>query len=90
MSNLTLGEDILAEWEIYPLDIDGAVNHDIKRYLDQPKRSVGKPLSYEAPTFYTGTLFIPGGIPDLPQDTYVKFPGWTKVQCFAVKSWKTT
>ncbi|KFZ66129.1 Beta-galactosidase, partial [Antrostomus carolinensis] len=80
VSNLTLDEDVLVEWEIYPLDIDGAVNHDINGHLDQPKRSVGNLLSYEAPTFYTGRLSIPGGIPDLPQDTYVKFPGWTKGQ----------
>ncbi|KAM6102539.1 beta-galactosidase isoform 1-T1 [Theristicus caerulescens] len=80
VSNLTLDQDTLVEWEIYPLDIDGAVNHDINGHLDRPKRSVGNPLSYEAPTFYTGRLSIPGGIPDLPQDTYVKFPGWTKGQ----------
>ncbi|KAF1654855.1 Beta-galactosidase, partial [Eudyptes chrysocome] len=80
VSNLTLDQDILVEWEIYPLDIDGAVNHDINGHLDQTKRSFGDPLSYEAPTFYTGRLSIPGGIPDLPQDTYVKFPGWTKGQ----------
>ncbi|KAM6282469.1 beta-galactosidase [Porphyrio hochstetteri] len=77
VSNLTLDQDTLVEWEIYPLDIDEAVKHG---YLDLPKRSVGNPLSYEAPTFYTGTLSIPGGIPDLPQDTYVEFPGWTKGQ----------
>ncbi|KAM6376127.1 beta-galactosidase isoform 2-T4 [Alca torda] len=80
VSNLTLDEDILVEWEIYPLDIDGAVNRDINGHLDLPKRSVDNPLSYEAPTFYTGRLSIPGGIPDWPQDTYVKFPGWTKGQ----------
>ncbi|KFW61037.1 Beta-galactosidase, partial [Pygoscelis adeliae] len=80
VSNLTLDQDILVEWEVYPLDIDGAVNHDINGHLDQTKRSVDDPLSYEAPTFYTGRLSIPGGIPDLPQDTYVKFPGWTKGQ----------
>ncbi|XP_052649939.1 beta-galactosidase [Harpia harpyja] len=80
VSNLTLDQDILVEWEIYPLDVDGAVNHDINSHLYRPKRSVGNPLSYEAPTFYTGRLSIPGGIPDLPQDTYVKFPGWTKGQ----------
>ncbi|XP_074431380.1 beta-galactosidase [Larus michahellis] len=80
VSNLTLDEDILVEWEMYPLDIDGAVNHDINGHVDLPKRSVGNPLSYEAPTFYTGRLSIPGGIPDWPQDTYVKFPGWTKGQ----------
>uniref|UniRef100_A0A8V0YZJ3 Beta-galactosidase n=1 Tax=Gallus gallus TaxID=9031 RepID=A0A8V0YZJ3_CHICK len=80
VSNLTLDEDILVEWEIYPLNIDGAVNHFIHGYPDQPKRSVGNPQSYEAPAFYTGILSIPGGIPDLPQDTYVKFPDWTKGQ----------
>ncbi|KFU97600.1 Beta-galactosidase, partial [Pterocles gutturalis] len=80
VSNLTLDQDILVEWEIYPLDIDGAVNHDINCHLERPKRSVDNPLSYEAPTFYTGRLSIPGGIPDLPEDTYVKFPGWTKGQ----------
>ncbi|KAM6315078.1 beta-galactosidase [Aegotheles albertisi] len=81
VSNLTLGEDILVEWEMYPLDIDGTVNYDINGYLYLPRRrSVGSPLRYEAPTFYTGSLFIPGGIPDFPQDTYVKFPGWAKGQ----------
>ncbi|XP_010711287.1 beta-galactosidase isoform X1 [Meleagris gallopavo] len=80
VSNLTLGQDILVEWEMYPLNIDGAVNHFIHGYPGQPKRSGGNPPSYEAPAFYTGTLSIPGGIPDLPQDTYVKFPEWTKGQ----------
>ncbi|NXY91160.1 BGAL galactosidase, partial [Alcedo cyanopectus] len=80
VSNLTLDEDILVEWEIYPLDIDGALKRDINSHLERPKRSVGNPLNYEVPTFYTGTLLIPEGIPDLPQDTYVKFPGWTKGQ----------
>ncbi|NXI42276.1 BGAL galactosidase, partial [Galbula dea] len=80
VSNVTLDEEVLVEWEIYPLDIDGAVNRDIDDYLDQPKSSDDNPLSYEAPTFYTGRLLIPEGIPDLPQDTYVKFPGWTKGQ----------
>ncbi|NWW86600.1 BGAL galactosidase, partial [Rhynochetos jubatus] len=80
VSNLTLDKEILVQWEIYPLDVDGAVNHDIYGHIDRPKGSVGNLLSYEAPTFYTGELSIPGGIPDLPQDTYVKFPGWTKGQ----------
>ncbi|NWI18018.1 BGAL galactosidase, partial [Crypturellus soui] len=80
VSNLTLDQDTLVEWEIYPLDVDGAVNHDISGQSEQLPRSLGNPSSYEAPTFYTGKLSIPGGIPDLPQDTYVKFPGWTKGQ----------
>ncbi|KAJ7404563.1 Beta-galactosidase [Willisornis vidua] len=80
VSNLTLAQDILVGWEMYPLDIDGAVNYGILPLLDQLERSVGNPPSYEVPTFYTGCLSIPGGIPDLPQDTYVNFPGWTKGQ----------
>ncbi|KFV92375.1 Beta-galactosidase, partial [Eurypyga helias] len=80
VSNLTLDQEILVQWEIYPLDIDGAVKRDINGHSDRSKSSVGNPLSYEAPTFYTGQLSVPGGIPDLPQDTYVKFPGWTKGQ----------
>lgn len=71
---------------MYPLDIDGAVSRDINSHLYQPRRSAGTPLSYEAPTLYTGRLSIPEGIPDLPQDTYVKFPGWTKVRFSAVKT----
>ncbi|XP_010000006.1 PREDICTED: beta-galactosidase [Chaetura pelagica] len=80
VSNLTLDEDILVEWEMYPLDIDGAVNRDLNGYLDGTWRLFGNLRGYEAPTFYTGRLSVPGGIPDLPQDTYVKFPGWTKGQ----------
>lgn len=64
------------------------MNYDIINLLDHPKTSV-EALSYEVPTFYTGTLSIPGGIPDLPQDTYVNFPGWTKVQVFAVRTSKS-
>uniref|UniRef100_A0A8C5T6T5 Beta-galactosidase n=1 Tax=Malurus cyaneus samueli TaxID=2593467 RepID=A0A8C5T6T5_9PASS len=80
VSNLTLAEDTLVEWEIYPLNIDGAVNYDVLDLFHHPERSAGNTLSYEVPTFYTGSLTIPGGIPDLPQDTYVNFPGWTKGQ----------
>ncbi|NXN95180.1 BGAL galactosidase, partial [Rhinopomastus cyanomelas] len=80
VSNLTLNQDVLVEWEMYPLDIDGAVNHNLNSFLDRPKRYFGSPWVYEAPAFYTGRLSIPEGIPDLPQDTYVKFPGWTKGQ----------
>ncbi|XP_030301071.1 beta-galactosidase isoform X1 [Calypte anna] len=80
VSNLTLGEDLLVHWEMYPLDIDGAVNHGVIGHLEQPRRPFFSPLSYETPTFYTGRLSVPEGIPDLPQDTYVTFPGWTKGQ----------
>nr|XP_028605955.1 beta-galactosidase isoform X2 [Podarcis muralis] len=75
VSNLTLGNETLADWEIYPLDIDTAVSQGLKN-----KRSGGNGSSNEEPSFYTGSFSIPSGIPDLPQDTYIAFPGWTKGQ----------
>ncbi|KAM6449734.1 beta-galactosidase [Liasis olivaceus] len=73
--NLTLAQDILLDWEIYPLAIDRAVQEGFS-----PKISGRKASAYEEPSFYTGNFSIPSGIPDLPQDTYLKFPGWTKGQ----------
>ncbi|XP_028605955.2 beta-galactosidase isoform X1 [Podarcis muralis] len=75
VSNLTLGNETLADWEIYPLDIDTAVSQGLKN-----ERSGGNGSSNEEPSFYTGSFSIPSGIPDLPQDTYIAFPGWTKGQ----------
>ncbi|ETE65840.1 Beta-galactosidase, partial [Ophiophagus hannah] len=73
--NLTLAQDILFDWEIYPLDIDRAVQGGFNHRIS------GKNVStYKGPTVYTGNFSIPSGIPDLPQDTYLKFPGWTKGQ----------
>lgn len=73
VSNITLGGEILTDWEMYPLDIDKAVSQGLRN------KTSGNVLSYEEPSFYTGSFSIPSGIPDLPQDTYVQFPGWTKV-----------
>ncbi|XP_033020829.1 beta-galactosidase [Lacerta agilis] len=73
--NITLGNETLADWEIYPLDIDRAVSQGLKN-----ERSGGNRSSDEEPSFYTGSFSIPSGIPDLPQDTYIAFPGWTKGQ----------
>uniref|UniRef100_A0A7M4EQ12 Beta-galactosidase n=1 Tax=Crocodylus porosus TaxID=8502 RepID=A0A7M4EQ12_CROPO len=80
VSNLTLDQDVLVDWEIYPLDIDRAVGHGLNHSDDELKTPGSTPPSYELPAFYTGTLSIPSGIPDLPQDTYIRFPGWTKGQ----------
>ncbi|XP_060637731.2 beta-galactosidase [Anolis sagrei] len=73
--NVTLGDEILTDWEIYPLDIDRAVAEGLENGT-----SGGNASSYEVPAFYIGSFSIPGGIPDLPQDTYLTFPGWTKGQ----------
>ncbi|KAH0627216.1 hypothetical protein JD844_002705, partial [Phrynosoma platyrhinos] len=74
-SNITLAEEILTDWEIYPLDIDSAVGQGIINGM-----SGGNSSNYEVPAFYIGSFSIPSGIPDLPQDTYITFPGWTKGQ----------
>ncbi|CAI9591291.1 unnamed protein product [Staurois parvus] len=74
LTNLTLDGEILANWTMYPLDIDSAVisGHLLKTSLNTSNST--------SPTFYKGSFLIPSGIPDLPQDTFIKFPGWTKGQ----------
>ncbi|XP_063145005.1 beta-galactosidase-1-like protein [Candoia aspera] len=67
--NVTLGSTILSDWLIYPLDIDSAVAHKWPPYVPPSHKTTG-------PTFYTGVFKTPG----INQDTYVKFPGWSKGQ----------
>ncbi|XP_069554720.1 beta-galactosidase-1-like protein [Brachyistius frenatus] len=76
LSNLILGKDILTDWMIYPLDIDGAIagrwphsNHQQSVRPTQRELSAG-------PAFYTGTL-QPNG---LAMDTFLKLNEWTKGQ----------
>nr|XP_020515189.2 LOW QUALITY PROTEIN: beta-galactosidase-like [Labrus bergylta] len=75
LSDLFLGKDLLTDWLIYPLDIDGAIasgwpHSDNKKSSTPPKDpSVG-------PIFYSGTL-QPNG---LSWDTFLKLNGWTKGQ----------
>lgn len=71
LSNLILGKDILTDWNIYPLDIDGAIAGG----WPQSSTALGKEPSV-GPTFYTGTL-QPNG---LAWDTFLKLPEWTKGQ----------
>lgn len=75
LSNLILGKDVLTDWKIYPLDIDGAIaggwpHTDSQKSYPHPQEepSVG-------PTFYMGTL-QPNG---LAWDTFLKLYEWTKV-----------
>lgn len=78
VTNMTLGADVLTGWTMYSLNIDQAVK----------KGLLGKSMSADPqtqdklslPTFYGGSFVIPDGIPDLPRDTFVKLPNWTKGQ----------
>uniref|UniRef100_A0A8C4E8R7 Beta-galactosidase n=1 Tax=Dicentrarchus labrax TaxID=13489 RepID=A0A8C4E8R7_DICLA len=78
VSNLTLGKDTLLGWTMYSLSIDEAVSQGLLGELkptDAPQ-----PAALSLPAFYEGSFIIPDGIPDLPQDTYIKLPKWRKGQ----------
>ncbi|XP_037702608.1 beta-galactosidase isoform X2 [Choloepus didactylus] len=84
ISNLTLGPDILTDWMIFPLNTEDAVEHlggwgghGDGHYVEARARGSS---NYTLPAFYAGNFSIPSGIPQLPQDTFIHFPGWTKGQ----------
>ncbi|NP_001121284.1 galactosidase beta 1 like L homeolog precursor [Xenopus laevis] len=75
LTNVTLNGETLVNWTMYPLDIGSAINSGLLSTIHSPYTS-----TFSAPTFYKGSLIIPTGIPQLPQDTFIQFPGWTKGQ----------
>ena len=85
VSNLTLDSEILTNWEIFPLDMEDAVRSHLGTWDGRDsgyhiKARAQSPPTYILPTFYVGNFTIPSGISDLPQDTFIQFPGWTKGQ----------
>ncbi|XP_055140654.2 beta-galactosidase isoform X3 [Symphalangus syndactylus] len=85
VSNLTLSSNILTDWKIFPLDTEDAVRshlggwgHRDSGHHDEAWAHSSS--NYTLPSFYVGNFSIPSGIPDLPQDTFIQFPGWTKGQ----------
>ncbi|KAI1885668.1 hypothetical protein AGOR_G00206190 [Albula goreensis] len=78
VSNLTLGSDVLRDWVVYSLAIDEAVSKGLLQGALSQKAA--PPAQLSTPTFYAGSFSIPSGIPALPQDTYIQFPGWGKGQ----------
>ncbi|CAB1328148.1 unnamed protein product [Coregonus sp. 'balchen'] len=80
VSNLTLGADILTGWAVYSLSIDQAVSQGLLWEMGSREAGPPPPSPLSVPSFYGGTFVIPGGIPDLPQDTYIQFPDWRKGQ----------
>uniref|UniRef100_A0A3Q2QFV0 Galactosidase, beta 1-like n=1 Tax=Fundulus heteroclitus TaxID=8078 RepID=A0A3Q2QFV0_FUNHE len=76
VSNLILGKDILTDWKVYPLDIDGAISRgwphsNSRKSVPSPQRG---PSS--GPTIYMGTLEANG----LAWDTFLRLNEWTKGQ----------
>ncbi|GAA6109321.1 beta-galactosidase, partial [Tachysurus ichikawai] len=84
VSNLTLGPETLRNWTVFSLSIDEVVKEGLlwdmtSRQGEDHTHSDTPPTYYlSLPTFYRGTLEIPDHIPDLPQDTYIQFPDWSK------------
>ncbi|XP_025769919.1 beta-galactosidase [Puma concolor] len=86
ISNLTLGSSVLTDWMIFPLDTEDAVRshlggwHGRNHGRQDNKAFAHHSSNYTLPAFYAGNFSIPSGIPDLPQDTFIQFSGWTKGQ----------
>lgn len=76
VSNLTLGNDTVRDWTMYSLSIDEAVSQGLLR--ETKRTDAPHPAAFSIPAFYEGSFIIPDGIPDLPQDTFIKLPKWRK------------
>lgn len=73
IGNVTLGNVVLSNWMIYPLDFDRVVG------LTEPlPGDVNHEVNNQIPSFYSGTISpAPDG---KPRDTFLKLPGWYKVR----------
>lgn len=87
VSNMTLNATVLTNWTVFPLDTEAMVRSHLggqeasdEGHLD--RQPTFKSKDFILPTFYVGNFSIPSGIPDLPQDTFIRFPGWSKVCIF--------
>lgn len=76
MTNLTLGSDTLSGWTMFSLSVDEAVSQGL--LVETEVTEASQPSAFSLPTFYQGSFVIPDGIPDLPQDTYIKLSKWRK------------
>ncbi|XP_061579637.1 beta-galactosidase-1-like protein [Cololabis saira] len=74
VGTLVLGKDLLTNWQIYPLDIDGAIAGGWPHSHSQKSSPPREPSA--GPSFYTGTL-PPNG---LARDTFLRLNEWTKGQ----------
>lgn len=72
LGNLILGNDILSDWMIFPLDIDGVIASGWPHLGWKADRKLGVDTG---PGFYSGAL-KPNGV---SRDTFIKLTGWTKV-----------
>lgn len=74
VSSLFLGKDVLTNWKIFPLNIDGAISGGWLHSDSHSYNNLQKDPS-DGPTFYSGTL-QPNGV---ARDTFLMLSKWTKV-----------
>lgn len=67
VGNVTVGEDILSNWEIYPIPLSMPPS-PASSSTKTPQPSAGS-----GPVFYTGNFDV-----DTVGDTFLELPGWTK------------
>lgn len=85
ISNMTLNFTVLTNWTMFPLDTEALASSHLGNWevADEGRldgHSTLRSSNFTPPTFYVGNFSIPSGIPDLPQDTFIQFPGWAKGQ----------
>ncbi|KAM4626324.1 beta-galactosidase-like isoform 2-T2 [Discoglossus pictus] len=73
VTNVTLGADILQDWTIYPLNMDGVVVQGLPQLMRTKRSSYSD--STMGPALYSGTFSI-----TVVGDTFLKLPKWTKGQ----------
>lgn len=67
VGNVTVGDDVLSDWQIYPLSLEDVSN------VSTDGGRAPEPSSDSAPIFYTGSFDV-----EKPGDTFLEFPGWVK------------
>lgn len=84
ISNMTLNFTVLTNWTMFPLDTEALASSHLGNWEAADEGHGGhstlRSSNFTLPTFYVGNFSIPSGIPDLPQDTFIQFPGWAKGQ----------
>ncbi|KAM9305711.1 beta-galactosidase-1-like protein [Gastrophryne carolinensis] len=75
VGNLTLGGDVLTDWLVYSLDLDGPIAEGWPYIPYNIILKTPAPMNATAPAFYSGSFKT-----SAVGDTYLKLPKWTKGQ----------
>ena len=67
VGNVTVGENVLTDWQIYPLSLDPLP------HIPTGGRKVPQPSPNSTPVFFTGSFDV-----ETVGDTFLELPAWTK------------